>query len=137
MSESEITSSNASTDTSLPLNPDEIHRLQQLKKFGDKRIERAVQKVEGLSAVDEEDHKRGQRGLDRQTIGNIRRAFYWVCFALIVFFIICVSILFIDWIHSFFGNAEKIGSFLSTCANYILVIFATLFVESMVRGGDR
>lgn len=71
---------------------------------------------------------------DANTVGKIRRVFYWVCFILLLVFLIYFTTLFYRWSEGVAKTPSGLETFIFRTWDYLLVILATLFVESMVRG---
>jgi hypothetical protein len=111
--------------------------LERIKGTPTEDIAGGVQKTEKLTKADVDKNSRNQRILDAQTIGKIRRFMYWVVFLVFVAFVLQTGWLFGGWVNSFASDMVAVKAYLSSIFNYILIIFATLFVENMVRGKDH
>jgi hypothetical protein len=114
---------------------DEAGRLlAAVKSQPREKLAKKVQNAEKLNKSDEDHHNRLERLKDLLTVGNIRRCAYWLMFVVFILFVIHTAILFYGWVHSFAHDAEKLENYIFSIINYVLVIFATLFAEGLVRG---
>lgn len=137
MNSSSDTSPNDSTSTSTEPKRSLKDRLKSASGSG---LRRSIGQVEGLTTEDEENHKRGEKALNRQTIGKIKRAFFWFLLVLVCLVTIActagMAYLVVVWVQGFMGDPAKLEDFVLGVGWTLLVVFATLFFERVYQRDD-
>jgi hypothetical protein len=114
--------------------------LERLTETPITRLEYAVKSSEGFSQEDEASDKRGTRAELRKAKTSIQRNFFWFLFWLtcggILVFAMGFVILLFFWVLTFWSDPLKLESFIFQTMWSVLLIFATLFFESVLKNRD-
>ncbi|TNE42729.1 MAG: hypothetical protein EP347_00215 [Alphaproteobacteria bacterium] len=114
--------------------------LEGIKSTPPTKIRSGFEKVEGLSPEEEEELERGGKHAVRGTIRRAGRYFIWalwgVLCVIVVVFGIGVIVLLSKYLFNVMGDLGKTETFLIQVWDNILLVLATLFLESFVGRKD-
>lgn len=110
--------------------------LEKFKGTPEAKLLMGVKNVDGLTPEEADSHKRwraSQKAKVKDKLYSWGLHFLFGVFCLLVIIVACAAIyLTFQWVKGFVADQQKLGEFLSEIWNFVLVAFATLFVNQLI-----